>query len=158
MVAVVVKQRTPARPEDQALLKSGDGDALWGLLLKTWFHEPELRPSAAEVRNFVSAPVSFMRDEFIYHTSRLDEVITISSYTSTCCKQIKGIGGTLGCYLRTGSKYSFQCLGYLNWVHVFGTSLSSRYCFHITPLFCVMQTCRSSRAVVSQFSGILWHN
>lgn len=52
--AVVHKKRTPRRPEAVIPPQSICGNMLWTLLTSCWARKPQLRPSALQVRDFMS--------------------------------------------------------------------------------------------------------
>jgi hypothetical protein len=56
--AIVVKKKIPKRPEDHIPPDSICGDILWTLLRSCWSNNPQRRPSAADVRDFVSAMIT----------------------------------------------------------------------------------------------------
>lgn len=51
LIAAVHKRKTPKRPEDEIPSQSICGNILWALLMSCWAYNPELRPSAAQVRD-----------------------------------------------------------------------------------------------------------
>lgn len=64
-IAVVQKKKIPRRPEDQIPSQSVCGNMLWTLLMSCWAQKPQLRPSAAQVRDFMGplTPESLTRIE-----------------------------------------------------------------------------------------------
>ena len=52
--AIVIRHKTPERPETYIPHQSRDGDSLWSLLIKCWAYEPDDRPSASEVQIWMS--------------------------------------------------------------------------------------------------------
>ncbi|KAG8748809.1 hypothetical protein FRC11_011862, partial [Ceratobasidium sp. 423] len=48
--AIVIRNKTPERPERHIPVDSRDGDALWSLLNKCWAYKPDDRPSAVDAQ------------------------------------------------------------------------------------------------------------